>query len=475
MSFTDSLTPEGWALTIVIGVLCALLLFWLALRTPLRWLLAGCLAISMLQIYGPLGFMSLSMFALAGLLPGVIIRTRRHGLSAWAILLAGLAGWQTLSAAWSATVGSAAYGVLTSCALLTCYLVSRAMLRETGSNDLAFALLAASPLVGLEALLVICFRIWPAVEEMYLRSQAALMLSEPGVDVLYAGGYDNVLDPDKSGGLLLNGNTASLLLALCACCYAMLAVWGRAIWFSVGMTSVCGIAMFATGSKSPLVLAVLLPAVMLVTMVTIRWPRRGVAVLISTVAAAVALFALVQAVMPSLLAESSRTFGERLTLWQLVLSNVPDHWFFGMGFGNWREFMVERVNSNPDMAGDPTLRVLPPHNLLAQAWVDAGLVSVALTLALILLPLISVARSLWEGRAAPLTSRVALTPAIAGTGLLWVTAHGMTDTTTFSGDNHTIPWLGILVALALSSARIDARTSGSKGANRTLLSRARED
>ena len=47
-------------------------------------------------------------------------------------------------------------------------------------------------------------------------------------------------------------------------------------------------------------------------------------------------------------------------------------------------------------------------------------------------------------------SRAALRTAIVLIGLTWVFLHGMADTTFFAGDNHTLPFVAVLTALALT-------------------------
>lgn len=507
VSFLDAFPSTIRGVLVVAGLVAAAALVWASFRIPLRWLFAACLVLALLQGYGPLGFNSVALLCAVALLPGVVVRTWSRSPGVWAITLAALAVWQAVSVLWSYSLGSAAYGVFVSLALLTCFLLARHLLAHDRPG-FGRALLVASPFVVLQAAMAIVFRFVPAVERWYLGLPIAQYLTEPGVDVIFSGGHQNVLDPDKSGGFLLNGNIASLLLVLCACVYAVAALMRRGdgmvdvsrrggaaiLWRrggdavdvsrqgdgTVDMSrrsgtvalsrrselwswSVAGlslVAALATGSKTPLVLGLAIPFAVLIFVLAVR--RGRLAVIVGVVGAVVvaAGVALVSVVKPDLLDEGARTLSERLTFWGLAADQVPEHWLLGMGFGNWREFMVDRVLGNPEMIGDPTLRVVPPHNLFVQAWVDAGLVSLVLTAILAILPIVWTVRSIWRARHAPLRDRETLIPVLALAGLLWILLHGITDTTLFSGDNHTIPWYAVLVAVAASATRLHPASGG---------------
>lgn len=498
VSFLDAFPSTIRGVLVVAGLVAAAALVWASFRIPLRWLFAACLVLALLQGYGPLGFNSVALLCAVALLPGVVVRTWSRSPGVWAITLAALAVWQAVSVLWSYSLGSAAYGVFVSLALLTCFLLAQHLLAQDRPG-FGRALLVASPFVVLQAAMAIVFRFVPAVERWYLGLPIAQYLTEPGVDVIFSGGHQNVLDPDKSGGFLLNGNIASLLLVLCACVYAVAALMrhgdgavalsrqgdgtvdmsrrgGGAVALSrqsgpVALSrrselwswSVAGlslVAALATGSKTPLVLGLAIPFAVVVFVLAVR--RGRLAVIVGVVGAVVvaAGVALVSVVKPDLLDEGARTLSERLTFWGLAADQVTEHWFLGMGFGNWREFMVDRVLGNPEMIGDPTLRVVPPHNLFVQAWVDAGLVSLVLTAILAILPIVWTVRSIWRSRHAPLRDRETLIPVLALAGLLWILLHGMTDTTLFSGDNHTIPWYAVLVAVAASATRLHPANGG---------------
>lgn len=465
-SISTPSTSAPWALLLVGGLIVGAGLLWASMRLPLRWLFAACLGLSILQGFGPLGYNTVALLFTVSLLPGVVLRTWTRSPNAWAVTLAALAAWQAVSVLWSFKFGSAAYGVLVSLALLTCFLLAQRLLVHDRVG-FGIAVIAASPLVVLQAGMVITFRILPSVEEWYLRLPIARYLTEPGVDVIFSGGHQNVLDPDKAGGFLLNGNIASLLLVLFACVYAITALLRQFKRVSWAIAVLCVVGAMGTGSKTPLILGAAVPFVVLIYVLAVRRVRLALITAAIGVAGIGIGFVTINLVKPEILSESIRTLSERVTLWGLVADKVPEHWFLGMGFGNWREFMVDRVLSNPQMIGDPSLRVVPPHNLFAQAWVDAGLVSLLLTLVLALFPIVQGARAIWESRTDSLRSPKVLIPVVAVLATLWVLLHGMTDTTLFSGDNHTIPWYAVVVAAAgFGTRRFTADATKEVGAAR---------
>lgn len=322
--------------------------------------------------------------------------------------------------------------------------------------------------MALQALAAILFRALPDLEYAYLTSPIARVLTEPGVELVAAGSFDNVMDPCKAGGVFLNGNTASLFFAVVVCVYAWLALGSaqRGRFGSqarsatdpdgrlgprartatgVVVAGLALVAMFATGSKTPLVLIVLLPVAAIVVLVGVRRPALaaiGAGALI--VLAAVGAFA-ATAVAPGFVQQTGRTLNERFTLWGVVGEAFPENWFLGLGFGNWRYLIADRWD---EVFPEVPNQVWPPHNLYLQAWVDAGILSLLLTLVLSILPLVLVVRRAYLRRRDPLFSRGTGEVLVVLIGLAWVIGHGAGDTTVFFGDSHSLPFFAFLVALA---------------------------
>ncbi|WOF22325.1 O-antigen ligase family protein [Microbacterium betulae] len=448
-SFLDSRTPLEIVLILAAALVGAAFVVFLSFRLPARTLLGVAFVLGVLQFFGPFGFTSLGLLAIAALLPGAAWRFGRDGANLWLWLLIVLAVWQTVSVLWADKLGSAAYGVLLTEALVAVFLIARETIRES-PQGLVSALRIASPFVLLQALLVSLFRFFPDLEYAYLTSPIARILTEPGVELIADGSTENVNDVFKAGGLFLNANTASLFLAVVACLYAWAALQRpgrRTFWLFLAVVAVSLDATLGTGSKTPIVAMVALPLLAVFALVAVRRPLVALVVGVAGAAAAVGGIALIAAVRPRLLDETIRTLDERRRLWDVVLAQVPEHWFTGLGFGNWRLTIAEEWRMTFPGRG---LQLFPPHNLFSQAWADAGLVALLLTVALSLGPIVAVLRRIWRHRDDRLLSRGSLELLVVFVGVSWVLTHGMLDTTTFLGDNHLVPFFGAIVAVAFS-------------------------
>ena len=139
----------------------------------------------------------------------------------------------------------------------------------------------------------------------------------------------------------------------------------------------------------------------------------------------------------------------------------PDRWFTGFGFGNWRFYVVDEWNRFfPNVA----TQVWPPHNTFVQAWTNAGVISLALTIALVAVSLVAALRRIGEARTGRLLGSVSVARGLVLVGLMWVLLHGMLDTTDFAGDNHTLPFYAVLVALAVTPRPADSPSARVAGA-----------
>jgi O-antigen ligase len=457
-SFLGTRTPVEIVLTLAAVAVGAAAIVWLSFRLQARVLLGVAFVLGIVQLFGPFGFTSFGLLATAALLPAAVWRWGRSRPPLWIWLLVALAVWQMVSVLWADKLGSAAYGVLLTLALLATSLIARETIRES-PRGLLDALAIASPFVLIEAWLVTLFRIFPDLERAYLTSPLARFLTEPGVEMIAHGSTENVNDIFKAGGVFLNANTASLFLAVVGCLYVWAALQrpSRAqFWVFLAIGLIAFDASLGTGSKTPLAAIVLLPVLGVFALVAVRKPLLAIGVAVVGAAAAVGAIALVSAIRPHLLDETIRTLDERRRLWGVVFRRFPEHWFTGLGFGNWRLAIEEEWRTAFPGRG---LQLFPPHNLFAQAWADAGLVSLLLTIALSLLPIVAVVVRIRQRRHDRLFSRGSLELLVVFVGVAWVLVHGMLDTTTFLGDNHLVPFFAAIVAVAFSP-RLGTRQDG---------------
>jgi O-antigen ligase len=281
------------------------------------------------------------------------------------------------------------------------------------------------------------FRVDPALEIRYLRSQLAAMVMGKAAERLFDTGANNVLDPSKSGGLLFpNANVNSMFLGVSA--FAMVVLFARtrsrlAVVVGVGAF----FAVFATGSKTGLILAVVLPVVFLLLQSWTTAAGRRFAVP-AAVLVLILAFVVARAVtdhLPQFSDTAADSAGYRSALWTLAATIFPESPLFGLGYGGWM----------------PTIQglsgwSLPPHNFVVAAWADGGLVLALATVGFAITALAISARALFVVRGSHLR---AVVPA-AACAVLWVMAHGMFDNTTLYGEAHSM----IVVAAMLGTTQL---------------------
>ena len=431
-------------LVLVVFVLGMAAVAFVSFKVRTRYLLAAALILSVLQGFVPFSYISWFLLFGVSLLPVAIVRARRRDLGLWLWMIVAVAAIQSISVLWSPTIGAVAHAVLSTTVLATMFLLWSDEARRAPA--LTTSLLIASPAAALYAVLVWLFRISPSLEMTYLTSPLARFLSEPGVELISSERWLNVFDVAKSGAFMLNGNIASLYLLL----FCVLYVWsflredGRARWILLGMGVLSFSAVFATGSKTPVFLVIAVPLLAVATLCLVRAVRLGLVVV--GVGALLAVAALVVAASLGMVDDSINTLLARSAYWKLAALELPTHWLLGLGHGGWEVSLQENWAF---LYGDLPFQGYPPHNFVLQAWADAGLIHAAAVVVLAIVPVVAVVSAMRRDRSQPIWSVTSLGDALLMIGLVWTPAHALTDTTTFFGDNHTIPVYAALVALAI--------------------------
>ena len=300
---------------------------------------------------------------------------------------------------------------------------------------------------ALEAVLVIVFRVSPAVELAFLHHPfAGFFVSPNTLEALFHGSRNNVLDPAKAGGFFVNANIASTYLGMCA-----VAAWylGRA---SRSMTLraaglLCWIAVFFTGSKAGLLCAVALPlGLAFVSAVRARQanPYTLFAATLGLTLAAVALtLPFAQEVLDEYRYDTLATLGSREDIWRYALTMVEERPLIGLGFGGWEQ----RFAVHAFLAGSTA--TMPPHNSLFILWLQSGLAGVIGGLALLAAVYACIARVLGD---VDFECRQ-LAMAAAG-AFSWYFVQGLGENFGLVGEVHMTPLIGAL--LGHLCARYDA-------------------
>lgn len=228
----------------------------------------------------------------------------------------------------------------------------------------------------IEAILVIVFRVTPVVEAAFMGSRLAGVVISPNVlGALFDGSPNNIFDPEKAGGLLVNANTASAILGFCC----MLA-WSLSKAQGMGsLRLVAGlnwVAVFFTGSKAGAIMAVAIPA-LLCTVELARSRRidmRLAAMLAFLGAAVVAVlpYAIEYLLDSSFLSATSSALDVRKVIWEFATQEFFRSPLTGMGFGGWEASFpyyayINRVSPN-----------YPAHNAFLIIWGQSGLLAVLL-------------------------------------------------------------------------------------------------
>ena len=442
--FVERSLPEALAIVgITLGLMVVVGL--LARRARAGTLLGLALIGAVVQGFVPYSYITWLLLYFLSISWTVFRRASRADLRAWFWVTGAVLALQSISLLWSPTFGAVVQAALTTYSVLVCYLLWRRTFREPGG--FARALLLGAPGAALLAVMVIVFRLAPDIEAYYLNSPIARVLSEPGVEMIARGRYPNIIDPDKSGGLLLNGNIASLLLLVMAAVYAFgaMAANGRLYRIVFWCVSVsCFLGVFATGSKTPLLLTLALPLLAVGLTFVVRRPIAGslatIGLLGASGGAAVAVFS----AYPSLGASLVNTFGLRTAYWQLALEAFPSNWLLGLGFGGWEELLQANWVR---LYGDIAFQGYPVHNFILQAWADGGiLLSVSVVVAAAV-PVLMAIRAIWRNRKEPLRSGIVVRDVLVFTAISWPVLHALGDVTTYFGDTHTIVFYAGIVAL----------------------------
>jgi len=419
-----------------------------------RLLVAAALAVP--QIY--LSVLPASLFQvwmLVVLVLSLVEGRRRGSLRSIEVPLALLAIVTLLYALISPNPGTA----VLLCAQLLAFLAALRLLYAPGVSPVDWRRAAGLLATGIvaQAALVIVFRLSPAMESAFLQGELGRILIGPSASALFTTDPNNVLDPDKAGGLFVNGNVASMFLGVAAflCVAVALRFSLRWPWWVAALSMV---GVIATGSKTGLLLALLLPVATVALLgVTGRWgPLAGALLLPLVAVVGIAAPPFLASRFPALFADLGGAVDQREPLWEAARQVIADNAVFGLGFGGWSEYAIAAVG-----------RAMPPHNLIFAAWIDTGMMGVVLVVVLLASMTVLGVRAV----AAASTVRVRASAACAMVAVWWVAIHGMGDNTTIYGEMRTL--MLVALALALLADVLDAREPGALAVRRRPESASR--
>jgi len=324
-----------------------------------------------------------------------------------------------------------------------------------GTRVLGRALGGLSPVVMLQALSTIVFRIDPAAEHTYYESDAAYTLIGSGAQALFTpAGGNNVLDASRSAGIFfLNSNRASMVMGVALMAYLGYTLTRRALWCIPIIAALAGGIGFG-GSKTGLILLVALPIIAYLaahaaTAETFGG-RLGTAAI--GLALILAIVPVVTIVGEDFLDASASSLKPRLELWGEALRAIVENPWAGLGFGGWNARWL-RGDVRVGFASYPLLS----HNWILQAALDAGIVYLISNAIVVLTILAFFRRTLSADKG----MRANLLASVCAAGWLWVFFHGLGDNTSAVGEPQNAVFLAILVAMASRGSQRGQKASRS--------------
>jgi hypothetical protein len=324
--------------------------------------------------------------------------------------------------------------------------------RKSTISVLAAVMKAVAPVVVVQAASTIIFRVLPNVERTYLLSSASRLFLGGEGQAAYTVNLNNVRFPFKAGGILfVNGNKASLFLGVAALVAFFLYRHAKSrYWLGLALVSTLGV--LASGSKTGMVLLVIVPCLTAVYGRLIDGQRHAPLVSAVPVGAllviAIAFTALSSIASSQVDPVTGRSHAAdvaaagRVEMWRQVDQFSDDHVIGGLGYGGWQQ-------RSALITGDP--RGLPPHNIYISSWANTGLLGLVSTAAFTLLVLQRLAsRRLRYPFILEATERRSATCAFGS--FLWITLHGQADNTEIYGVSGLICILAVLVARPFATA-----------------------
>jgi O-antigen ligase len=406
-------------------------------------LIAMCLALPQIYLLPlPGSFTLFQAVVVAGLGPRLVMRRISVpgilGALLWALLAV-----QTAYVPFALSLGAAVVAVLNTFCLIA---MSAAVAAEVRAGRAGLASVRGLRwLLLVQAVLVIVFRLSPAAELNYYSGTAGtLAAGRAAIEQMLLYG-NNVLDPAKSGGLVLNANVASMVLGFGAACLLAHWSWNRRPGDLVVAAVVAG-AVVATGSKTGVLLMIAMPIVYFITSAAVM--RRVHFFQLGLLAAAgLGLLSVANRLFAGAFASSSdSSLDVRSQIWGIGARVFSESPLLGLTPGGWQQATgALQLEQGLPMS-------YPPHNMLIAAWADYGLAGALLISVIILTFVVLTVRRV--ANAPTRRSRQALL--WVGVGMLWLFLHGQADNTGLYGALQSLPMAAMafgLIAAASGRAR----------------------
>lgn len=318
-------------------------------------------------------------------------------------------------------------------ATLVCYACSVAM---SEPHRLRVALMWSMPWIVLQSVLALLFRFSTTAEFSFLSSTVGQLLIGPAARDLFTISPNNVLDPEKSGGLFVNGNVASMFGGVAAFLLFAAARQGWSKWY-YAWALLAWASVIGTGSKTGVFLGILLPLlyIVLTKMASVRARLLLPPLLVAFSALLVVVPSWIESTFPSFADKSIDAYGTRSQIWESAYTLFQDSPLLGLGYGGW-------ADSTKSMAA---VNGFPPHNMIIAAWAVGGVFAAGAIISLCLVTIVWCYRMIV--RAEDPKRRIAAACSLCG--FLWIYIHSMGDNTTFYGEPRTMILTALFFGIAL--------------------------
>lgn len=320
------------------------------------------------------------------------------------------------------------------------------------------------PLLVVSVCSIILFRLFPNIELSYLRSSPAQFLIGPEAPQLFQGRPNNVLLEERAAGLFfVNSNRASMVLGVHAMLFLALSQTAR---HPLGWRLISGmllLGVFATGSKTGLVLGTVLTFCVLVILA--ERARRRTIVLFSTLGAfSLGLYLWVDSKSAVDVSAYSDSWADRLPMWNAAASFLARSPITGLGFGGW----AQEWSKVFWLFGKPAS--FPPHNLLIANYSDSGLLGFLATLGIGVVVVGHLCRTLKLPTVTGEDREHRAIYAWASASLVWAYVHSLGDNTNFYGVAMTVG----AYACAMVLVRQPGRRAKNHGSTLVIQSKSRQ-
>ncbi|WP_372806992.1 O-antigen ligase family protein [Pontiella sp.] len=366
-----------------------------------------------------------------------IMRVRREHLGPILLLLCLLIA-QAISLLWSNDLQLGIRTLLYECVFVSLFTYATAHPARIASRFEMYIVMFLV-LAGAQAVLVILFRLSPALESAFWEQPIARIFINPNTLSEWSGeAKNNVWSVAKSGGFFNNANVGAIF---CGVCY-----WFTR-YFSTIKRSVaprCASYLFVvsvccSGSKFAIPLLVFFLSASLI----VKRARRCSSIHLGTALLCLVALTATDArkdSLPPLAKVDERSFSERiggtssirLEWWKMAGEVIASHPIKGAGFGGWEAYFS--TNENPRKVH---LSSYPPHNTYLHVWVQSGLMALVPVLVFLFLFLKASLR-LWR------TCRTALFLAFAAACCF---VHSAITNCFFFGEEHIMPLMALSTAL----------------------------